>query len=356
MKNRIILISILILGIILVGCNATQGAENVEYEKVALFSENSYSELSEYMPFLENTILEYQGIGNEFAEQTVFYEFIDGNRAQVKIKSPGTNLVKVLELKEGALTEIYREGEFYHIENMLQSKPNKSELILKEPLEVGTSWNNEDGYKSEITGKDVAINVLDKSYNALEVTKTNDKGKFQKEYYVKGIGLVARIYKDGNFEIKTLLKDIRKASLEQDVELYYPLKDSLNTIFIEDTIAFNTNSSIEKLIEDKFKKPISDELIPILPDNTSINSINLDRGEWILKVDLSENFLTEINAGSTQEYEIIRSLVNTLGRFYDTTEVYLTLAGRPYESGHQQLIEGEVFKVDVEGISKYDFN
>lgn len=353
MKKQIVFIAILVLGIILVGCNTTQGAGSEINQEVALTNDSAFSPISEYIPFLENTILEYEGIGNEFAEQSVFYEFIDGNKAQMKVRNPGTNLIKILELKDGSLTEIYREGEFYHIENMLHTKGNMQEIILMEPLELGNTWITATGLEKEITGIDVSVDTPYKSFNALEVTTSFDEGRYQKEYFAKGIGLVSRIYVDGEYEVKTMLKDIKKAGLEQSIELFYPLEDNDSSAYIQDTLVFNTNGSVEKLIEDKLKNPVNDQLSNVLPNNVSINSINIDRTEWILKVDLSDNFLSELNAGSAYEYEVLRSLINTLGKFFDTEEVYISIAGRPYESGHLQLVEGEVFKVDLEGIKEH---
>ena len=150
-----------------------------------------------------------------------------------------------------------------------------------------------------------------------------------------------------------MLKDLKETELEQNIELFYPLKDNSQTVYVQDTIAYTTNSNIEKLIEDKLKNPIEDQLTQVLPDNVSLNSLNLDRSEWVLKVDLSDNFLSELNAGSSYEYEVLRSLVNTLGKFFDTEEVYISIAGRPYESGHLQLSEGEFFKVNLEDIKEY---
>ena len=88
--------------------------------------------------------MDYEGIGNEYAEQKTFIEFVEGNRAQMKIMNPGTVFVKVMEYKDGALTEVFAEGEFYHIENMLNANTNSSNTILKEPLQVGNTWSNDE--------------------------------------------------------------------------------------------------------------------------------------------------------------------------------------------------------------------
>ncbi len=45
--------------------------------------------LSDYFPFLEKTMLSYEGVGNEFAEQDIYFDFIDGNRARLESLTQG---------------------------------------------------------------------------------------------------------------------------------------------------------------------------------------------------------------------------------------------------------------------------
>ena len=78
-KYQILIILILALSVVFAGCKA------IEEEEV---SENLVSgeeiepvekidTIEDYFPFKENTIMEYEGIGNEFAEQETFFEFIE---------------------------------------------------------------------------------------------------------------------------------------------------------------------------------------------------------------------------------------------------------------------------------------
>ena len=60
-----------------------------------------------------------------------------------------------------------------------------------------------------------------------------------------------------------------------------------------------------------------------------------------------------MNAGSGLEMEILKSLVNTLGAFYDVDKVYITVEDKPYESGHYGINTEEFFKVDKDGIEEF---
>lgn len=310
--------------------------------------------IADYYPFNENIKMEYEGIGNEFAEQTTFIEFIEDNRAQLKIFNPGTVVVKVIENKDGELREVFREGEFYHIENMIDTTNENNNIILKEPLKVGTSWNIEEGYKRSITGIDVDIETPYKKLKALEVTTELGDGKKQFDYYVKDIGHVASIYRDGEFEVKTLLEELERESYETEIRFYYPMYEDIKTAYVERDIEFNTNDQIESILEKNLQNTNTDKLIAPISKNTRINSIKLDRGNKIVRVDFSKELLTEMNAGSALEIEILKSIVNTLGNYYGVDKVYISTDSKPYGSGHFELGEDEFFTVDYENIEKFD--
>ncbi len=61
-----------------------------------------------------------------------------------------------------------------------------------------------------------------------------------------------------------------------------------------------------------------------------------------------------MNAGSSLETEILKSIVNTLGKFYDVEKVYITIEGAPYESGHFGIKPGESFQVDDSNIEEFN--
>ena len=344
MKRNIFLVLLLVFAISIVGCSQTIG-NSVDGKDI----EKELS-ISNYYPFKENTYYEYEGIGNEFAEQNTFYEYIEGNRAQIKILNPGTSVVKVVEHKEDTLTEVYFEAEFYHIENMINSNNEKNDVLLKEPFEVGNTWSDSEGHKRSITGIDVDIDTPYDSFKAIEVTTELGEATTYKRYYAKNVGLVASIYEDEYGQVKTLLKSINEMPLESEIVAYYPSKSDIATVSIKSKIEFNTNDKIEKILEFILKNPPSDKVAPVLSEGTLINTIVLDRGKWILKVDFSQELLSEMRMGSSGEAEMLKGLVNTLGTFYDTDQVYISVDGKPYESGHFGLKEGESFKVDLENI------
>lgn len=107
-------------------------------------------------------------------------------------------------------------------------------------------------------------------------------------------------------------------------------------------------------MEFNLKNPKSDKLIPSISENTKIKSVKLDRGNRIVRVDFSKELLTELNAGSAMEMEMIKSIVNTLGNYYGVEKVYISTEGTPYSSGHFAIREDEYFTVDETNIRKFE--
>lgn len=355
MKKNLLLIITSIMIFSLVGCATTAPQDQVKVPPVESndLSKEEVLTVLDYYPFKENTVMDYQGIGNEFAEQKTFIEFVEGNRAQMKIVNPGTTFVRVLEYKDGALKEVFSEGEFYHIENMLNSTSNSEEIILQEPLKLGNAWEDSEGHNVEITSVSQSIETPSGTYEALEITKKLDEGSTEKRYYAKDIGHVATIYVDGEFEVKTLLEEIDD-EYETQVITYYPTSEDVGTKYVKQNIEFNTNDDIEEVLEGIMKNPPSDKLIAPISKDTKINKLHLNRDSWTLEADFSKELLTEMNAGSSFETEILKSITNTLGIFYDVDKVYITVEGKPYASGHYGLSEGEYFEVDSEGINELE--
>ena len=347
MKRSLLLLFLFILVVSLLGCNSSKAMDEFNTMESQEIVADSIFNIEDYYPIKENTVMECEGIGNEFAEKKTFVEFIQEKKVQIKEMNPGTTFVRVIEYKDGELREIFAEGEFYHIENMLNTNTNRNNVLLKEPLVVGNSWTNDDGSRREITELNKRIEIPSGLYDALEVTTEFQTGSTQVEYFVRGIGLVASIYKDGEFEVKTLLKTIENKEQEMNIISYYPTAKDIGTAYVEQNIKFGTNDNIEEILEKLFKNPPSDKLISPISKETKINGIHLDRESWVLEVDFSKEFADNLNTGSAFEVEMLKSIVNTLGKFYDVDKVYITVEGVPYESGHFSIREGEYFIVDT---------
>lgn len=309
--------------------------------------------IEDYYPFMKNIKMQYIGVNNEFSQMMTFIEFMKDNRVQIKIRYEDRPKVKVLEYENGELREIYSEDQFYHIENMLNVNSEMRDILLKEPLEIGSSWETIDGYKRSITGIDVEIDLPYGNLKALEVTTQLGEGKIQRDYYVKNIGYVGTIYIESGFEIKTLLEKVDKEPLKTSLRFYYPTLTDINTVYVDKEIEIETNTDIIGILEYNMQNPEHENLLPSISENANINFIKLDRGEKIVKVDFSSDLVQDMNSESALEIEILRSIVNTIGNYYNVENVHISIDGEPYSSEYFSLREDEFFMVDYNGVEEF---
>ncbi len=286
----------------------------------------------------QNKILVYEGSGNEFADYEVFFEFTSNGSVQRRIINPGTTSVEVLTTESDSIIRKFHEAERFYIYNNLNDV-NDDEVIIKDPIEVGTKWDVEGGTR-EITKVDVEIFTDVKTYDAVEVKIIRNEVTTL-EYYAKDVGLIKSIFNPGPDEVTSTLKEIKSSPLLISIDLFYPEEDSVNT----KSINFETNANFIDLLEEEYKKEFDGVRSP-LSSNTNINNITIV--EDVLYVDLSEDFIEESNAGASYEGLMIQSIVNTFGKFYEKDKVILTIDNGPYVSGHFSFDVNEILTPDYD--------
>lgn len=310
--------------------------------------DNVQEELSieDYYPTTENTKYFYEGKGNEFATYTVLVDYTTDNRIQTRTNNGGTESVHVMELKDNQLTLLYSRGETYFRQNFLNNEYDSGKILLKGPLKEGNSWNYDENTTASITSLSKDVITPLGNYKAIEVTLEGKQGKTV-DYYAKDVGLVKTIASGEGYEVSSTLSSIEKNTpLIQTITLYYPNVDGyLNTIDVQ--IEFNTNDEPKDVIE-KIVKDLS--VYEILSPNTKINELFYNEEENSVHIDLTKDFVKEMNAGAGFEALILQSLTNTLGQYYGVKDVYITIDGGPYESGHIIIEKGEPSVVNFDNV------
>ena len=301
--------------------------------------------IKDYYPFTDNTIYEYAGNGNEYANYTIWVDYIENNRAQIRKNNGGTELVTVLENKDGELRSVLSREETYFRENFTTKQGKVEEIFLKEPLVKGTSWTAADGSKRYISNTDVDIKTNAGSFKAIEVT-TEGKNYKKQDYYGLNSGLVKTVFTSEGIEVTSTLNETKKDTpLVQNVRIYYPSGDDMKLYYVEKQISFNTNDITRLTLEKIFKESPKKDVGTLLGPNVNIKSLYLNNG--VVYVDFSQNFVKEMNAGSTYELNILQAITNTLGNYYGVDKVYITIEDKPYSSGHILMKKGETFSVDL---------
>lgn len=298
--------------------------------------------IEDYFPLTENTKYSYEGEGNEFATYTVYIDYKTDNRIQTRTNNGGSEIVRVLELKDGQLTELFLRGETYFRQNFAIDEYEDGKVLLKEPLEEGNSWQSGDS-KTTITSISKEVVTPQGNTQAIEVTTESPQGTTI-EYYAKDKGIVKVINKGEGYEVTSTLSNIENnVPFTQNVSLFYPDIDGEHLNTIDVPVSFNTNEEPKDIIG----KTIKDlSVYNIFSPNTKINELYYNSKDNSVYLDLSKEFVQEMNAGAGFEGKILTSIANTLGTYYNVQNIYLTIDEKPYESGHILLKEGESIPVD----------
>jgi translation elongation factor P/translation initiation factor 5A len=298
--KKLLVISI-VLAVILTACNniAVPPEEPDNGEKVSI---------EEFYPITENTKYSYEGEGNEFATYVSFVDYVSNNRIQNRTNNGGTETVNVYEIKDDQLTLLYSRGETYFRHNFLNKEYGEGKVLLKGPLEEGNSWAYDENTTATITNLSKEIVTTLGNYQAIEVTLEGEQGKTV-NYYAKDVGLIKTISSGESYEVSSTLSSIENnIPLIQTIALFYPNTDgSIDTIDVQ--IEFNTNDEPKDIIEEVVKEL---SVYEILSPNTIINELYFDEEENSVHIDLSDDFISEMNAGASFENLILQSLTNTL--------------------------------------------
>lgn len=344
MKKLLLIVSLLLsLVLLLSGCNNAKllGGDNTSNPP----DNKAELTIKDYYAYKDNTKYVYEGHGMEYASYYVYVDYISGDRVQLRSNNGGTEMVKVLENKDGELRMLLSRGEAYYRENLTQATGSNVEILLKEPLAVGTSWNLSDGRKRSITNLEVDVTTPSGTYKTLEVT-TEGKDSKVLDYYAPNVGLVKTVFTSNGTEVTSALSKVEtNAPLTQTVRFYYPNANVDKLYFVDKQLTFKTNDITKAIFEQAFKDLPKGDVANVLGPNVKINSLYLNQDNRVY-VDFSKEFVSEMNAGSSYESLILKSITNTLGGYYGVDKVHITIEGKPYESGHFALKKEEYFTVD----------
>jgi hypothetical protein len=301
--------------------------------------------IHDYFPFNENVKMVYEGQGNEFASYTTYVDYINDDKIQIRTNNGGSELVTVLQNSGGLLTEINSWGEMFYKSDLIGEETNPKDVLLKEPLTEGTTWTLSDGSQREITGLSVAIETPYDSFDALEVTTEKDGEIVQKQYYVLDIGLVKSISLVEEEEISSSLKEmITGGGCDFTIRSYnfFVTDTDILSNFVDKTVTLKTDENMNDFIAAEFLEG------GLISANTKLNELWIKPGSGVANVDFSEQFITEMNAGTTKESGVLMSVANTIGNYFQVQKVIITVNGEPYSSGHILMKVGDSFETNYQ--------
>ncbi len=297
----------------------------------------------DYFPMKADTQYEFETITGRESKHTVYTTYLNDDTVQRRFVYGVYNPTELIQYKDGKIMLIFADPQFNYFEQIPKELYNRNDVLLAEPLEKGAKWFMNTDIQCEVTGINVPLEIPYGKVDALEVTATITDGSVKKFYYAKGLGLVKTLDQRANGQEDAYgLKAIKEGtSLAVNLEFFWhdPVADEIKSETRE--LSINTNTDIVKLLESELKKGDKSLFTP----NTKINSLEISRKESLLLLDLSSEFLSEMVAGSGIEQNLLQCITDTLGKFYETDKVQITVDGKRYESGHIVMEIGEYLNV-----------
>jgi len=354
-QQLLLIVSLVLL--LLAGCNRANPGDQPGEQPGNQPGEQENLTAADFFPLDKDVHKQYKGTGHEFAEYETYVDYVRNNHIQIRLINPGTTMVSVYEVTDGAVRKVFSQGETYYRYDYTAAR-NADEIVIKAPIAVGTTWTLADGSERSITAVDKEITTPAGSYKALEITTKGPQSTVV-DYYVQGIGHVKQVFKSAEDESFTVASELQKLERDvpykQTIRFYFPDFPNERLVYLDRAVESRTNEDMKWKFQKEMKTvPEGSKLTKLLGPNVQVNSITVDHGKGSVTADFSKELLQEMNAGAGLEGMILDSIVNTLGGYYQCDKVVLTIEGKPYASGHYEMKPGEYFTPDLDKAVKYE--
>ncbi len=220
-------------------------------------------------------------------------------------------------------------------------------VILSEPISLHNTWQYSESAVSEITNLNTLVELPFGNFTAIEVVTNFEDGRFRKDYYVKFLGLVKSVVSDAAKGDQTIyLHDVRDESILSKAYLftYDAFTNSKSIELIDNHIS--TNPVYIEILENMLKYEKNASGTSLIKDETSIQSVTIDRREDIAYIDFSSGLLINIDFGDQVIIEMLRDIANVVGNFYQVGNVKITADGANNIAGKIDL--SKPYEVDLQ--------
>lgn len=158
---------------------------------------------------------------------------------------------------------------------------------------------------------------------------------------------VVNSYNTNKRQTKIIIEDNKQEQQTKKFKVYYVTLGDKNKLISRDVEIDNyIPNNDNELIKQELLKLEKGGIKAAINTATKINTIAINQLDKIATVDLNHAYMDYMhNSGSNLESLTIQALVDTIGSFYNVEKVIITVNGKPYESGHIKLNEGEYFSV-----------
>lgn len=309
--------------------------------------------ISDYFPLAENQLYSYLTADGDTAEMKLQYLRREADRltAQLKIRQGGKDIIRVMEVSDTALKQLYESEDIPYRGNIIGRAEYREVVLLKSPLTIGNKWQTGD-YQAEIIALDEPLEFNGVIYSALVVRLTNDQETLD-YHYGKNLGLLRLVRlpagpkPDSEFNPTTAENGIsvmefigREEQVTDDylIKFFFP-EVSGGFTFLEKELKFRTNDITREMLGDLYAATaLAEGKQAVIPEGGAIQFLfKLDDAVY---VDLNKAFVEHVNSHPDQEEAIVKALIKTMAGFYGVDKAYLSIDDQRYESNQTKIEKG----------------
>ncbi|XJS10663.1 GerMN domain-containing protein [Aerococcaceae bacterium WGS1372] len=277
--------------------------------------------------FLPNVTYQIKQFGNGSKSRVDYVNFLDEASQSMQVESRIGDEVQ-LTFYQWDNSKIIQTGQetatnpYINQLSEVTRNPETDFVILQAPLQVGTSWQANGTTTSEITAiyQQATLGSLELE-NVIEVTSVAGNSQ-QQAYYAQGEGLVGLIETDGQGELTRVWQSqaiYHDNRIINEIEVMIPTKDEAMVESSTAAFKWQTNSDYASPFDSLLKD------IGILDDTIKVNSVTLEGDVAI--IDFTPGVVAVLNSYDAPEQAVIASIVTTVGNFFNTDQVRITVNG-----------------------------
>lgn len=306
-----------------IGCQQEAHKETqYEVEDTQLVAESSLL-LESYFPIAKDWVWVYYDQQTRETLQ-VSVEYLKNGKAQLRMETPKNILTKVYMQSEDGIYEVYEERDNPKKQDYTDA-PQYQNAILRLPLDKGHSWKVGTKGEAEITKLDKKLQLPIGEVAALEVTLEVSQGTY-KTYFAPKWGIVKLVYegedRDYTYELQRVERDV---PTPYQVGVYQV--ENATVAYKEETAWVRTNEEPKHFLTDIVQKNRGTQSTGTMEDMVLINEIKIM--DHTAYMDISNDH----DSDKELDKNMIKSLVYTVGNYYEVPKVLLFKDGVPYQQG-----------------------
>lgn len=291
-----------------------------------VLEDTSQLALVDYLP---NTMYQIKQYSNGATSRVDYPNYLDEALQLMQVESRLDNGDPTVSFYSWGTSQIVKLSEstelnpyINYLSEITSQENQDAQLLLQAPLAVGTSWQRDASTTSAITNifSQAQLPVGELS-NVIEVTSTSQAGEL-KEYYAQGEGLVATVEADSNGSITQVWQAqaiYHENRIVNEVAVTLPTKDEAMIEAGQANFKWQTNGSLTNAFDEMFKE------MNIIDDTITIQSVTVEDG--VVLLDFTPGVVAVLNSYDAPEQAVIASIVTTLGNFFNTDQVRLSVSG-----------------------------